>query len=253
MEEPIKAEVKKPVWSDRNYVGFDGFTDAMDSKKFIMRLRELYMNERFDENGDKKSPIRFIVDSFNALPEQAEKKFFPNPRFLKKHTKDWEKEALERMKLKRHTAYIKEDVAKQMALAPDKMPEIRMHISTDSLEVKTETLADRLIGDAETEMDRADEEDDPEIRVKQKTYALNVYNLVTRSVHKRRELDLKGSAEKRNQAGFILDLVNRALTGKMTPEAMGTLRASVATIAPVSESPVAESDDIEDDGAIPIQ
>ena len=63
--------------------------------------------------------------------------------------------------------------------------------------------------------------------IKRKSYALNVFAHVTRNVQGKEALKIKKSAETRETAGFLLNLLNAAKAGKMTENDMTVLKNAV--------------------------
>lgn len=64
--------------------------------------------------------------------------------------------------------------------------------------------------------------------VKRRLYCATVLAHVTKSVHGSASLRLKASAEKRENAGFLMNLLSKAAAGTLTDEEMKVLKASNA-------------------------
>ncbi|MBT9151003.1 MAG: hypothetical protein DDT40_01184 [candidate division WS2 bacterium] len=67
---------------------------------------------------------------------------------------------------------------------------------------------------------------DDEVIMKRRNYVLNVFNFVTRAVHSKQALLIRGQSERRETAGFLMDLVRRSTAGKITPDEMVLLKQS---------------------------
>jgi len=109
----------------------------------------------------------------------------------------------------------------------------------DTLEQGANTLAGELINDAlQTMRDTQELEDvySTEEIIKRKNYVLNVMAHTTRLVHGKAALMLKASEEKRNNASFLMDLLAKASSGKMTPEEMEMLKIPYANKQPVTSN-----------------
>ncbi|MEX2052955.1 MAG: hypothetical protein WD898_01870 [Candidatus Paceibacterota bacterium] len=100
------------------------------------------------------------------------------------------------------------------------------------LEQGVRTLGGELLNDAIqmlSDDQQLEETIDDETLMKRRNYIINVFAHATRLVHGKAALMLKASEEKRNTAGFLMSLLAKASSGKMTPEEMSLLKSAYAT------------------------
>lgn len=200
-----------------------------DLMPHLAAFKAYYMAKRYSHGG-KQSSFRALVDGYNAtLPTPA---IFPRNNWLMARAEEWDDQAMDAIGRKPTEA--------PTALTPQEQHSVELSAAIDrpkppvrSQESRLGTLGDALLDDALVSIQITS--DDPEIALKQKTYALNVYNYVTRNKLKQREIDIKEGAGKLANAGFMLDLLNAAATGKLTAENLALLKEAGATVKMTDE------------------
>jgi hypothetical protein len=77
-----------------------------------------------------------------------------------------------------------------------------------------------------------------ETLMKRRNYIVNVFAHATRLVHGKAALMLKASEEKRNTAGFLMQLLSKATAGKMSDEEMSLLKSAYAPKQDAESKPI---------------
>lgn len=234
-EEPKKRksyEYQSPEWDER-------YRRVVEVMPKLAAFRDWFMENRYDPT-KKKVALRNLVDSFNeAMTDPVDRDFWPNPKFLKRHCDIWDKELLERNAAARQIGLLRTEISKQLAVGDEAAARIAIELvpTEESTERKMRTLGDFLLDDAMDEMSQAAEElgpeSDSELMLKRKKYALNVYSTVVKTVQRDKELALKMKAEDRESAGFMLNLINSAIAGKLTPEMIALMNGSINPELPI--------------------
>lgn len=204
------------------YEGCDGhYHKVGEIRDLIPQFKAFYYAERRREPG--RSAIK-IINDFNA--RIAPETFHPWEKQYRLWRKKWDAELLAAQGFEEEQravqTVIKTHDEQGIAVVPDER----------TLEAGAHTLAGELLNDALGILKRdqdAEEAYEDEIIVKRRNYVLNVFNYVMRAAHGKEALNLKSAAEKRQAAGFMIDLINRATAGNMTDEEMAMLRGSIAS------------------------
>lgn len=220
-----------------NFKGFDRVSEVVG---LIPLWKEFYYEQRikFPNKG-----VRDMLQEFNqkhAYPEGLT--FHPYPTQVKVWRTKWDRDILEKK------------MEQSVELVPSTTREIRQIIKTKdgdklvvpddtSLEQGVRTLGGELINDA-LQMLRDDQHLEElysdEVLLKRRNYIINVFAHTTRQVHGKAALMLKASQEKRENAGFLMELLAKATAGKMTDEEMSVLNGAYAQKSPVQAQPVTE-------------
>lgn len=101
----------------------------------------------------------------------------------------------------------------------------------DRLEKKTESLADRLLDDAEQMLKDPDtikyNKQGMEIvdEISKRKYVATVIGVVSKMVQGKQNIKLKKGEEVRNNTSFLMDLLKQAQAGKLDPTQLGILTA----------------------------
>jgi hypothetical protein len=94
---------------------------------------------------------------------------------------------------------------------------------------KSKRLADVLMDDALRMLNEDEDEYSAETNIKRKDHAMKVMAHVWKLDQKDQELALKRNADKRESAGFLMNLVRKATAGKLTENELELMRGSFIT------------------------
>ena len=201
------------------YKNFDGkFNKLAEIRDLIPRFKDFYYEKKLEDSSWTSTRM---IDAFNELI--TPQKFFPTGDMYRRWRRHWDDEIAQKalgMKLSK--------IDERIVVTRNERNEL-LSPSDNELELGGKTLAGELMNDAMNILknDQAKEElYDDEIIVKRRHYVLNVFNFVMRAVHTKQMLLIKGQAEKRETAGFLMDIVRRSTAGKITPEEMVLLKQS---------------------------
>lgn len=216
---------KRPPGRTKKYgPRFQGaFTDPREDMEAFRLFKDFYMEQRVLR--PKEDPKTFVGD-FNALIEPKE--FFPSYQAYKRMCAQFDKQIA-----KEHRG----DPAAAMVLAASKRNK-RVFAdlgprNEEQLDLGVRTLAGLLVDDAvglvrEEARDPDDHMGSNEF-VKRRMYALNVLNHVGRTLKGKAEIRLRSAAEKRETAGFLMGIMNKALSGKISPEQLEAMKGVTRT------------------------
>lgn len=237
------------------YKGFEGkFSRIEEMRTRIPAFREFYLEKRFAPDGTKMSLVR-LVDMFNEMTPPHD--FFPQMNAYNRWRRDWDGELIGKFKSPELRLAAKKALEKRggnnsiahmlMKIKKEGSREVAEYMVPDAqqLEDGASTLGEMLLFDAaHTLKDTQDREEvyDDEVVVKRKMYALNVFNFVMRSAHKRHEIDIKRHGEARETAGFFVDLLARAQAGKLSTAELEVLKGSVRITPPKYANSLGSSD-----------
>lgn len=207
---------------------FNGFMKTDACKPFIEGFKEFYFKKRLES--DDRPPME-LVKEYNELFLYPDfKAFHPYPATVAAWSKRWDYDIYEKVKNKVITVDSKNKYVEQLLITRDNFNELIAQPPSDSsLEAATRTLAGELVNDALNMLKQdqgLEEAYDDEVIVKRRNYILNVLARVTTTVQGKQALILKASEEKRNTAGFLMDLLAKASAGTITPEEMDLLKSS---------------------------
>lgn len=218
-------------WNPKAYYGerFDGkFMRVDELAPNMTKFKEFYLNERLKNFNTSRVKI---VRMFNETI--APEKFFPYPTQLTIITRRFEKEVAvlaeeqkreDKQKRKINRLIEIKGTDDNLVKPPDQI----------ALDMGARTLGGLLINDAVDAIQDDDEDLTPEMKLKKKTYALNVFAQVNRQVQGKAELDIKRAGERREQNNFLMEALNKAAAGQITPEELASMRASleIPTVVP---------------------
>ncbi|MEJ0053160.1 MAG: hypothetical protein WDN10_00305 [bacterium] len=213
----------KPIFSF--YEGFDGkYQRVGELRELLPSFRAFYLAERRKE--PDRSAIRIINDFNKSI---APFTFFPWEKQYRLWRKKWDAELLAEQGYKQEQRELRQIIKvrdeQNAAIVPD----------AQTLEMGASTLAGELLNDAMDILKRDQDDEssyDDDIIVKRRNYVLNVFNYVMRAAHSKESLNIKSNADKRETATFMMNILNRAMAGKMSEKDMTMLRASVSTSTP---------------------
>ncbi len=209
---------------------FHHFMKVGECRHLLPAFKDLYYERKI---ADKTTTTKVIVNEFNK--QIAPEILTPYPTQMASWTKKWNRHILEQLGMK-EAALVKKGEVHQLIKVRAQERALAYGIPEDTaLEEGVRTLAGELINDA-AQMLRDDQDDgeqyDTDELIKRRNYVVNVLGHTTRMVQGKAALLLKANQEKRETAGFLMDLMRQAASGKLTKEEMSELR-TVTVVAPV--------------------
>ncbi len=203
--------------------GNDGlYMKIGDLKEFIPRFKDYYYDKK-QENPN--ASVIGIITSFNEMI--APDKFYPYPTQYRIWRKKWDREILE--KAMGAVLAVESPVSKAIKTRDEQN---NLMIPTDEdMEDGAKTLGAELVNDAMMMLkkDQAMGEDmfTDEMLVKRRRYVLTVYNHVISAANRKEALKIKKQQEKRETAGFLMDLIRSSTAGHMSQDDIDILKGSV--------------------------
>lgn len=206
------------------YENFDGRYHKVDEiRDLIPQFKAFYYAEK------RKDPSRSAIKIINEFNGQiAPLTFFPWEKQYRLWRKKWDAELLAAQ------GYTEEQKEIRQLIKVRNEENALIVPADELLETGARTLAGELLNDAMGILKQDQEYEDAyedEIIIKRRNYVLNVFNYVTKSVHGKEALRIKSNADKRETAGFLMTLLNRATAGKLTDEELTLLKQSTASKA----------------------
>lgn len=207
------------------YYDHDRFTGKhqrlADIRDMIPRFKEFYYKRREESHNDS---ARTIINDFNKTIEPDT--FFPYTDQYFRWRKKWDADILSKIE----GAELALDAPEVKAV---KMKDTEGNLITppeSALDEGAKTLGGELMNDAMTMLKSDQRNEDlfeDEVLIKRRTYVLNVFNYVMRAVNQKESLAIKRNTEKRETAGFLMDLVRRSTAGKISDDDMTLLKGSL--------------------------
>ena len=230
--ETAVTPVKKIDSTGLSYYG-EKFTTYMkigELNDLIPVFKDYYYDKRIKE---PTIGLTKVVKAFNEdVSYPQDKKFHPYTSQLRLWVRKWNADILEQqfqmkeegkdlqvMQRKHIQQIIKTRNDEGLILSPD----------DNSLEAGVRTLGGELLNDAMQMLkdDQAlDEVYEDDTLIKRRNYIVGVFGHVNKLVQGKAALMLKASEEKRNNAGFIVNLIEMATSGKLSDEKMAMLRTT---------------------------
>lgn len=229
---PSEVAPKKNPPVGISYYGesFVGFMKIGELADLIPAFKEKFYMMRVDNPATSTAEV---VRQFNHAIQP--RKFHPYPNQLRNWVKKWEADILAQMRMQE---------ADKKEIIP--MREVHQVIKTrgeraldyeapsdEDMEMGVRTLGGELINDALSELRQVQlnpEQYDEEDLMRRRAYVVNVFAQTTRMSHGKAALLLKASKEKRENAGFLMDLLARATSGKMRPEDLEMLKTATPQV-----------------------
>lgn len=189
----------------------------------IPKFREYYKSER---KKDLRVGAFVILRAF--MKEIAPLKFYPNKDMYKRWRAEWDRQILSEMGLMEEEV-IQRDKVQKIIVSADQQTAFALDPNDPdgSLERGTNNLAGALLNTALEKLKDPEVEDelfDEKTKLKRATFALNVFKEITKKVQGKQALAIKASAEGREKAGFLMNLLQMAQAGKLTAEHMALIR-----------------------------
>ncbi len=221
-----KVLKKQLAASPFKYYGenFDGhYKKISDIRDLITPFKEYYYEKKM-ANPDLTS--RDIILSFNESIKPDT--FFPYPEQFRRWRRIWDAEIIYKLEVAKMTMDSPAVIAVRTRDKDNKFV-----IPTDNeLGDGARNLAGELMNDAMTMLKNDQGHEDlyeDEVIVKRRHYILNVFNYVIRAVNTKEALNIRKSQEKRETAGFLMDLVRRSTAGGISDNDMTLLKGSLNT------------------------
>jgi hypothetical protein len=229
--EGVKDKLQKKTKKFRDglsYYGetFRGFQLKKEWEETLPSYRDFYMDAKtLDPNANNKAIVRQFNEEI-CVPSGV--RFHPNLSQLWIFNKKWDYE----LSKERETPGLAVQ-RKEIAQFIKTKTELGEHLppADNSLEAGVRTLGGELLNDA-FQMLKDDQElgdiYDNETLIKRRNYVVGVFGHVTKMVQGKAALMLKASQEKRENAGFLMDILSKATSGTLTEEDMTLLKSAYA-------------------------
>lgn len=212
---------------------FETFDKMEAIRDLIPAFKAHFYAERIK---DSKLAGKEIINSFNeSVAFPLGRTFFPYMTNLRGWKAKWELDIAAQRKEQRVEDELGLAVitprasVKQVLKTRGEGGELVLGTGYGEIEAGLTTLAGELTNDA-MQMLRDDQEIgevyDDEVLIKRRNYIVNVFGHVTKLVHGKAALILKASEEKRENAGFLMSLLAKATSGKLSPEELGALKTT---------------------------
>lgn len=209
---------------------FGRFQKIGELRDMIPQFKEYYYAKKLENKGDY-SAMKIVLEFQQVVAPMI---FCPYPNQFRAWRKKWDMDILEKLGYEEQIAAENKKIKVAIQLRNE---EGVIQVPDEaSLEGGMKTLAGALINDAAKML--ADDQQMPEIftpdeLIKRRNYSLNVMAHVTRLVHGKEALRIKSNANQRENAGFLMNILNQATSGKLSPETLTLLKGSI--IKPAEE------------------
>lgn len=203
------------------------YAKVEELRDLIPRFKEFYYQKK-QENPDLRE--KDVIDSFDAELAASGRIFNPWPSTLRGWRKRWDADIA--LKMRDAKALLRPE--QRMIQTRDEAGALMLP-SDEQMEGAAMNLGAELMNDAMTMLkgDQVNEDlYEDEVLIKRRNYALNVFNFVMRSVHKKSELKLKANQEKRETASWMMDMVRASAAGKITKDDFKLMRDSIGGAVP---------------------
>lgn len=214
-----KVDLTALAWYGEGFAGYQKLDEVRD---LIPVFKEFYYETRIK---DPNSKITKMVQEFNR--QIAPRKFHPYMKNISLWKAKWDKDIFEQQGMKMDKITTEKKIYQVLKTRNDD----RSLAAPDdvSLEGAVRTLGGELMNDA-FQMLREDQDMpeiyDDEVLIKRRNYIVGVFGHVTKLVHGKAALMLKASEEKRNNAGFLMQLLAKATAGTITADEMTLLKSN---------------------------
>lgn len=224
----LKREKKMPDATGLSMYGdtFTGYQKIEEYRDLIPAYKEFYYQRKI---ADPNLPGTRIIRMFNEeVCAPLGRRFHPYTKNVSNWKQKWDKDLMQQRGMIDHVITPKKTVQQVLKTreGDENLPTYGAP-TYDSLEQGVQTLGGELMNDA-LQMLRDDQalEDiyESDELIKRKMYVVNVFGHVTKMVHGKATLMLKASQEKRENAGFLMELLGKASAGKMSLEEINALR-----------------------------
>ena len=207
---------------------FTHYMKVDEYRNLIPAFKELYYERMIK---DPKTKLTHLLKEYNKDLYEEGRYFFPNTTVVRQWKKKWDKDILEKKGMMMEVITPEKRVQQVMKTRnSEEHGNIAYEAPThETLEEGLQTLGGELLNDA-MQMLKDDQalEDiyESDELIKRRTYITNVFGHVTKMVHGKAALLLKASQEKRENAGFLMELMHKATAGKMSVADITALKVS---------------------------
>lgn len=227
LDKPRKID---PVGLQMYGPDFKRFHKLAEITDLIASFKDFYYSAKIKNPNET---LRNIVVGFNTeVCGPLNRTFYPSSIQLRNWRKKWDLDLMQQMQDKDLVISSDKNIHQVIKTRNEEKQLILGGPQDEDLEAGVRTLGGELLNDA-LQMLRDDQEleeiYDSDTLIKRRNYVVNVFSYATKLVHGKASLLLKASAEKRNNAGFMLNLLARASSGKMTDEELALLKSSSNT------------------------
>ena len=227
----VTAKPKKRDAVGLHYYGerFERYMRIGEYSDLIAPFKDFYYERKIK---NKDLGLLEAVQAFNTeIAYPQDKMFHPYTTQLRRWVQKWNADIMrQQMNMREETAITPEREIRQIVKVRGEENAL-MAPNDNDLEAGTRTLGGELLNDA-MQMLREDQEleelYDDEVLMKRRNYIVNVFAHATRLVHGKAALMLKASEEKRNNASFLMNLLAKATSGKLSDEEIGLLEHTYA-------------------------
>ncbi|KKM77142.1 hypothetical protein LCGC14_1373070 [marine sediment metagenome] len=236
MAEETKKKRLDPVGLQIYGDGFVGFQRLRDINDLIPAFKDFYYQVKIKDPNETLSKILTEFNIEVCVP--ADRKFHPSMSQMRIWRKKWDLDLLQQIQNKDLEIVERKNIHQVIKTRNENRELVLGAVDDTQLETGVKTLGGEILNDA-LQMLRDDQELDEiytdETLIKRRNYIVNVFAHVTRLVHGKAALMLKASEEKRSNVGFLISLLSRASSGKMTDEEMKLLKTSYTINPKVNE------------------
>lgn len=226
LSKPKNKEIKKfkfdPVGFSMFGDSFIGYQKIEEYRHLIQPFKEYYYARKME---DLESKVSNIVKDFNDTLKCDEtgvrERFHPYTSQLRTWRKKWDTDILDSMGIIVPADSTKSHINKVIKTRQQEDTNKYFVPDYSDLESGIQTLGGELINEAFVQMedDRRNSEDySSDELMKRKKHVLDIFSGVSKMVQGKANILLKASAEKREEAGFILDFMRAAASGSLKPD-----------------------------------
>jgi len=209
---------------------FNGYHKVAEYKDLLPAFKDWYYDKKIKNS---KETLTNIMQSFNTeVCMPMNRMFHPPIHGIGIWRAKWDLDLMQQIRGTDIVLSNKRNIYEVIKTRDNERNLVLGQVTDSELEAGVKTLGGELINDAMQMLQddqQLEEIYDDETLMKRRSYIVNVFAHTTRLVHGKAALMLKASEEKRNTAGFLMNLLARASAGQMTDEEMDLLKQSYAT------------------------
>lgn len=228
-DEKDKKKYRSPVAISVYGEGFERYHRLSEYTDLLPSFKDWYYTKK---TANDKETITNILRTFNAeVCAPMGRAFFPKLEAVRSWRKKWDMDLIQTIKGLDHEVSEKRNVYQVIKTRNEDNQLTANPIADGELEHGIKTLGGELLNDAMrmlSEDQEMEEIYDNETLMKRRSYIVNVFSHATKLVHGKAALMLKASQEKRDTAGFLMNLLARATAGKMDDTQIEVLKSAYA-------------------------
>lgn len=215
---------------------FNGYQKIPEIVDLIPVFKDFYYAAKIKEPNARLSVI--LQNFGKEICEPVGRKFHPYTTNVRTWRTKWDLDLMQQMKDKEIISAEPKNVYQVIKTRDSERNLILGQVDDNQLEAGIKTLGGELLNDAMQML--KDDQDLDEIYntdelIKRRNYVVNVFAHATRLVHGKAALMLKASAEKRESASFLMDLLAQATSGNLTEDQLALLETT--NIKPIETIP----------------